>query len=1125
MLLVVVFGAPAFSTPAQEEPADDGGFETLDALLDALESADADIERLSAKLLYEREYALAGDTQERIGRVSFVSLPGEASDEDADEGDDRARAFAVVFDTVIVGDRKEADGRTFVFDGRWLTERIPEEELILRREVAPPGSRFDPLKIGEGPLPLPLGQKKADILANYEAEKVPADAGIGHREDLVKFTAGSAQLVLIPNAARAERDDFEEIRLWYKKVEGALLPRMAMTLNKTGDEVIVRLWDVKLNEDATIDEGAFENEIPEGWEVDEERYRASAPVISKTFASTPVLARRVHQPEIETFDPPEAEEMQGLAPSVKRLLEAPYTTEEDAKDLRVSHGYWTREDLDTPERRARAALVRGDLTNDVFSEDATPAILRAEAMIGRGDIEEGLTLIEDDASLRAILLRTKGLAALGRHEDAGSEAQKVVDVLTSERIEDADRLIDGVLALIERARLQGPERADGTDFQTLMQLITRAGSEMDRLSWRARLAEAQLLYDKDERAAANEALTETLKLNMASAEAWKLVGLLAVDAFDFDRAARIADRLDTLHMHEVPVWVENASKRTLRSPLGAYVLAKARIRQGDAASALEIVDEALGVEPRNRELLAMRAAAHAAGYDIESAKGALDELDELSPGTERGYLLAGWALSERRQYAESAAFLEEAMRRQPNSPEAAILLGLLELQSGRDLNALTALRRVAELDPFNARAANSLELLEEIVGYETYESEHFVVRYKPGIDEVLAREMLGPLERAHARITGMEAGGIDHEPAQKTVIELMPDHAWFAVRIAGMPQIHTIAASTGPVIAMEAPRAGPGHKVGPYDWRRVIAHEYVHTVTLSRTNNRLPHWFTEAAAQYLEDAPMDEQTARLLAQKLIRDQLFDMEEINIKFTRPEEPSDRAQAYAQGLWMYTFLVDRFGGDAPLKLMDAYAEGRTEAEAMPSEIGVTPDAFLEEFRVWARDEVRSWGLAPNNEEAKEAEARARDLVKRDGRSITAETAEALETWADLVPVAEEPHRLLARYYLDQENGEARASEHLEFLDARAQYTPAYAAALAKHYAESGETERALDKALRAVSIAPYDADQRELAARVALVAGEFDEAEHQLEALTMIEPDRDTHRARLEKVRELAAARGG
>lgn len=224
-------------------------------------------------------------------------------------------------------------------------------------------------------------------------------------------------------------------------------------------------------------------------------------------------------------------------------------------------------------------------------------------------------------------------------------------------------------------------------------------------------------------------------------------------------------------------------------------------------------------------------------------------------------------------------------------------------------------------------------------------------------------------------------------------------------------------------------------------------------------------------------------------------------------------------------------------------------------MPSELGVTPEQFLEDFAVWARTQAESWGVLmpegaitvaelieqdglerePSAEDfarwasrlpghAQVVEIAARLAVPAGTRQVGPEAVPLLEAWAEAAPVAEEPHRLLARFYLDQESPEmqSRAVAHLEFLDARAQYTPAYAAALAKRYAETGEKALAVRKAERAVSIAPYDADQRELAARVTLVAGLYESTQRHLEALAMIEPDRALHGVRLERVRELIKA---
>src|SRR4051812_23451977 len=48
-----------------------------------------------------------------------------------------------------------------------------------------------------------------------------------------------------------------------------------------------------------------------------------------------------------------------LAEPVLKLLEASYLTDDERRDLRVFHGVWREDDLNTPQRRAAASLIRG----------------------------------------------------------------------------------------------------------------------------------------------------------------------------------------------------------------------------------------------------------------------------------------------------------------------------------------------------------------------------------------------------------------------------------------------------------------------------------------------------------------------------------------------------------------------------------------------------------------------------------------------------------------------------------------------------------------------------------------------------------------------------------------------
>ncbi len=839
------------------------------------------------------------------------------------------------------------------------------------------------------------------------------------------------------------------------------------------------------------------------------------------------------------------------AASVQRLLDGPLLTDEEKAAARLRHGAWTEADLTTTAVRAQAALVRGALDDASLHDVAADVLDRAEAAALRGELEAALALLAGQGSIRAIRIRAEALESLGRFEAADAALDPLVARLGSREVASGDELAEGVRALMVRNRLRGPGRAGraGADFQTLMQLLGRAKNELDRLSWKARLVEAEVLWEKNNAEESQAAVLEVLRLNPRCARAWRLLGDMAVAGFDFDRVERVALRLDIL---------------AAGSPDAAVLRARGALRKRDPGLAGDLLNAALKRYPQHRELLAVQAATAAVRFDTErtavllaafdalnsreiAARGATDDEGAATDaGSPLALLAVGAALAEARQYAEAAAYLEQAAARQPTLALPWIELGLLEMQAGRDVRARDALEKAIALDPFNVRARNSLALVEEIGSFAEIESEHFVVRYKPGIDEVLAVEMLPVLEAIHAEVCSRAM--FDHEPAVPTVIEVMPDHASFAVRITGMTQIHTMAAATGPVIAMETPRSGPGSRAGPYDWARTVRHEYIHTVTLSRTRNRIPHWFTEAAAVWGEGLPRRAEWWTLLVRALETDTLFDMDTISLRFVRPIKPTDRTQAYAQGHWMYEYMVERFGVGAPLALMDLYAEGVRERDAMERVLEITPEVFFEDFKVWARDELVAVGimpaegvpsleeLVPDPERATREDVEALlvahpthpDLLRlavqlaldesEDGRP-TAAMVPMLERYAAARSVDPMPRRLLARLALEGgvEDAPERAIEHLEFLDAREMRSPAYALALAERYARIGRMDEAWAKARRATMIAPFDADTREQAARIALLKGDLEAAERELVALERIEPDRDIHKRRLEAVR--------
>lgn len=847
-----------------------------------------------------------------------------------------------------------------------------------------------------------------------------------------------------------------------------------------------------------------------------------------------------------------------LAQSIKSRLAGTLLNEEEKKDLRIRHGVWTPVDLDTPARSARAALSIASYQDQVFDQPDLDPILRAQGLIGRGEAAKALDVLNSapeaaQQSMLARLLTARAQILTGKPDIAKATLTPLVERITTTKIDDPAELVAAVrgVALYTRhfgaVEVRGAKAEVGGDHRAMMGVLARVREELDRTSWEATLAEAEILYEKDNMGEANAAVQKTLTLNPSCARAWFIAGQIAVDQFDINKAEQIAGRLDELTLGDKAAEMGS-------SPYGAMVLGRARMRQGEGADAVAALERALTHAPANAEVLAMRAAAVATTFDFNRADDLLKLADTAIPNWPDGHYQTGKALSDARQYGQAAIHLREAAKRAPFWPDPLIELGLLSLQSGQDAEALDSLEKAATLDRFNVRASNSLSLARDLRTYDTLESQHFILRYRKEHDEVLASEMLEPLEENYKRVTGNGPGGIDWPLKHKTVITLLPDHRAFAVRITGMAQIHTIAASTGPVIAMESPKEGPDH-LGTYDWVRVLRHEFVHTVTLDRTANRLPHWFTEASAVYLEDAPRAWQTVQLLARAFRDDALFDLDEINIAFVRPKKPTDRALGYAQGHWMYEYILS-FGSRKPLELMDLYATGVREEEAMQKILGLSRQDFVTGFKAWAGEQLRSWGMAapqgmptaaeilktatgsddePSPEIVDEAlrqypdhpellSIKVQRMAAESRDEPTAEMIPWLIRYAKARPVAELPHKLLARYYLDPRSASAHVSrqnaiEHLEWLDLREEKLPSFAMELARRYAAAGEWDKSWNKARRAMQLAPYDPRTRELAASIAITRGDLNEAERLIRTLIAIEPNVEQHKKRLEKVLEM------
>lgn len=254
-----------------------GPYSTAEALLDALETADKDLHSLKAEIQYTKVFPeiTGGESQLRRGTLVFSERtlddetpidttklkPGEMV---VRQGV-KSRAFSIVFTQLIVDKVTREDSKRFIFDGRWIIERNEKERQFFKRRLVAPGEIADPLKIGEGPFPIPIGQKKKDMVARFEAQVAGPLEGLEDKTtpEALKDTV---QLVLTPRPGTPEARNFTDIRIWYRLSD--LLPRRARTTNTDGSSTDVVLINQQKN--VPIPDAAFSIEPPNepGWDVD-----------------------------------------------------------------------------------------------------------------------------------------------------------------------------------------------------------------------------------------------------------------------------------------------------------------------------------------------------------------------------------------------------------------------------------------------------------------------------------------------------------------------------------------------------------------------------------------------------------------------------------------------------------------------------------------------------------------------------------------------------------------------------------------------------------------------------------------------------------------------------------------
>src|SRR5262249_21665013 len=150
----------------------------------------------------------------------------------------------------------------------------------------------------------------------------------------------------------------------------------------------------------------------------------------------------------------------------------------------------------------------------------------------------------------------------------------------------------------------------------------------------------------------------------------------------------------------------------------------------------------------------------------------------------------------------------------------------------------------------------------------------------------------------------------------------------FSGRTVALPDLHTIGACTGRMVAMVTPNETDSKDKPvrpPFNWARVLRHEIVHIFNLEQTDFLVPHWLTEGLAVSNEGFPRPPIWNQLLRERVPAGELFNLDNIDMGFIRFRSPLDWYMAYCQSQLYVEYIKERFGPQAIGQFLAVYREG--------------------------------------------------------------------------------------------------------------------------------------------------------------------------------------------------------
>lgn len=706
-------------------------------------------------------------------------------------------------------------------------------------------------------------------------------------------------------------------------------------------------------------------------------------------------------------------------------------------------------------------------------ENPDPRAHRADLLYSLGKWDDALkdaaaVLAKSDKHFLARWVKARILRDKGDMPAADAEVRWFVREYTA--AENADRPITDpdLLLIVGQA---GAENATWNNrpqqFSFILNEVYRDALKHDPDCWQAENLAGRMLHEKHNRADALDAFDKALKINPKAPDALTGKGLVALEMLDLKDAERYADE---------------ALKVNPKHPEALRLKADVLLIGGDLPSAERLLTAARLINPRDEATLARLAACYHLMHKPEAVAGLAKEVEGFDAKPAAFYHDLAHTLEGRKQYAKAEEYYRKAAELRPMVPGAKAGLGMLLMRTGSEGEARKTLEAALKADPFNVRVSNSIRVLKHLDGYQTTETPHYVVRFDPKTDKVLAAFLAEYLEEVHAELKKQFA----YEPPGKVLIEVFSTREMFSGRTIALPSLPDAAAGacSGRVVSFPSPKTRGGR---PFNWARVVRHELTHAFNLLQTDYQVPHWLTEGLAVRTEGGDRPAPWMAVLRDRFASGRLLDLDNITLAFVRPRSADDWPLAYCQALLYVEYVTKTHGEGAIAKLLDGYRVGGDTASILKQALGVEKADFERGYRKYVEEVVR--GTGPRRRAGKPmtfAELEAAHKKTPDDPDIAARLAAEYvrrnkpadaKKLADAALAKEKGHPLAAvvkARLLDREKNPAVARAVLEEALKENPDDPRVILALGRHYLVDKDEAKAAAVFERGRKAAPLGAD---------------------------------------------------